>query len=879
MKRIAIYLLMLTSTAVILAACGERESVGKGDIHKEFTAKFAEGLSTKAGPGQGIGRSWLGEEHIHVFKGSTSLGDFVSAEDGERETAVFKSVGSGEILDATGGDYWAVYPYNPNDKCDGESVIMSVPAIQEAHEKGVFLRSFPAVAHSEDGASFDFYNVCGGIRFTVASVGIESVVFRNWSDFSLAGNIKVSFGDDGIPEVVMTGIRDNKDYVYIKAPTGGFTPGVEYYAAFLPSSFPSGIYAILKKGEKEAYLQLDDLISSERSAIVSMEEIDKDLVFGDPIVGDDLYAEFAASFAEPFTTENGQVIKRNWIGEESISVFQGPFAVGEYRSSGDGQRESALFNRVGPMVNYVDGRAQFLAVYPYNKDYSSNLGFVSLTIPSVQTAADEKECLRSMPAVAVSVGRRFSFSNLCGAIRFSLSSSGVNSVTFRSFKGEPISGVVHLDYEDMAVGWGPDRDYVTVNAPAEGFVPGKEYLAYFMPQTFLAGMDVVLTKGEKQVKLPLQINSIKKSVITNTIVLDEGVDFDNPGPDPNEIIVFADERMKAQCVAAFDKDGDQELSVGEAMAVTSISGVFTDNQCVSFDEFRYFTSVSEIPEKCFQNWASLSSISFPEGLRMIGGRAFYGCNSLTRITIPSLDSWAGINYGFTTPFGQSREYNFWDGGMPFYSSGGGHLFIDGEELTVLDIASSCGEIRDFAFLNCKGITKVNIQDVGVKIGSFAFNGCDNLSSVNVASVNDWLSLCQYNFFSTSVSTVMGGLTFVTTYRPAHLLVAGEEVTNLVVPEGVSAIPDNAFRSMVSLVSVSIPSSVTVLGNTAFASTQLEKLVLMPVNPPTFSASYVTYSSALQDVNCPIYVPAQSVDLYKEAWPGVASQIVAIPDTE
>lgn len=867
-------LIILTFASVILAACERTEQngpEGTSEIRKEFSARFAESLGTKAS--QGIGRSWLGEEHIHVFKGATSLGDYVSADDGERETAVFKSVGSGDVLNATDGDYWAVYPYNPEDKCDGESVIMAVPSIQEAHEKGVFLRSFPAVAHSKDGESFDFYNVCGGIRFTVASEGIESVVFRNWGDRCLTGNIKVRFGEDGVPEVALSGGGDNKNYVFIKAPTGGFTPGVEYYAAFVPTELPYGIYAVIKKGDREAYLQLDDFLSSERSVIVSLEEIDKDLVFGDPILGEDLYAEFSASFAEPFTTEGGQTIARIWDGEESISVFQNTTTIGEYRSTDEGLRETALFKRVGPMDYKIDGRARFWAIYPYDKDNSSSDGFVSFTVPSEQLAADEGETLRSMPAVAVSSGRQFAFSNLCGAIRFSLVSSGVNSVSFKSLKGETVSGRVHLGYESLSVERGPDSDYVTVNAPEGGFVPGKEYLAYFMPQTFVAGMDVVLTKGEKQVKLPLQINSIKKSVITNTIVLDEGVDFDNPGPDPNEIIVFADERMKAQCVAAFDKDGDGELSVREAMAVTSISGVFTDNQCVSFDEFRYFTSVSEIPERCFQNWASLASISFPEGLRIISGCAFYGCTSLTRINIPSLESWACISYGFTTPFGKNREYNFWDGGMPFYSSKDGHLFIDGEELTVLDITSSCSQISRYAFFNCKGITRVNIQNTGVEIGAFAFNGCDNLSWVNVASVNDWLSVCQYKFFST---TVTDRWEIIVTGRPGHLLIAGEELTNVVVPEGVTSIPNDAFRYMVSLVSVSIPSSVTELGNNFVASTQLEKLILKPINPPSFT-QYTTYSSALQDVNCPIYVPAQSVDLYKSTWPGLANLITANPN--
>ena len=808
-------LIIFTFASVILAACERTEQngpEGTSEIRKEFSARFAESLGTKAS--QGIGRSWLGEEHIHVFKGATSLGDYVSADDGERETAVFKSVGSGDVLNATDGDYWAVYPYNPEDKCDGESVIMAVPSIQEAHEKGVFLRSFPAVAHSKDGESFDFYNVCGGVRFTVASEGIESVVFRNWTEFSLAGNIKLSFGEDGLPEVAMSGGGDNKNYVYIKAPSGGFTPGVEYFAAFVPRNLPLGIYAIVKKGEKEGYLQLDDFISSDRSIIVSLEEIDKDLVFGDPILGDDFYAEFSASFDEPFITENGQTINRSWIGEESISVFQYANTIGEYRSQEEGLRETALFSRVAPMDSKIEARAPFWAIYPYNKDNSSSDGFVSFTLPSQQTAAEESDALRSIPAVAKSDGRRFSFSNLCGAIRFSLKNSGINSVTFRSFKGEPISGRVHLRYDDLSVERGPDLDYVTVTAPGEGFIPGKEYVAYFMPQTFIAGMSVVLTKGEKQANLPLDIDSIRKSLITNTFVLDEGYDFDKPGSNPAEIIVFADERMKAQCVAAFDKDGDEELSVGEAAQVTSIADVFTDNQCSSFDEFRYFTSVSEIPAGCFQNWASLKSISFPEGLRLIAGKAFFGCTSLTRINIPSLETWAKIRYDFINDFGYSRQYNFWDGGMPFYSSKDGHLFVDGEELTELDITSSFGQISDFAFFNCTGITRLNIQDAAVKIGIFAFNGCDNLSWVNVPSLTDWFSLCQNGFFSTSVTN---GFSVTTTYRPAHLMIAGEEVTNLLVPESVSSIPDNAFSNMESLISVSFSGGVCTIGNSAFRS--------------------------------------------------------------
>ena len=69
------------------------------------------------------------------------------------------------------------------------------------------------------------------------------------------------------------------------------------------------------------------------------------------------------------------------------------------------------------------------------------------------------------------------------------------------------------------------------------------------------------------------------------------------------VIAFADENVKAICVANWDLDGDGELSEKEARAVTTLGGVFEDNTSIeSFDELDFFT-----------------------GLTYIGSWAFYGC--------------------------------------------------------------------------------------------------------------------------------------------------------------------------------------------------------------------------------------------------------------
>ena len=60
-------------------------------------------------------------------------------------------------------------------------------------------------------------------------------------------------------------------------------------------------------------------------------------------------------------------------------------------------------------------------------------------------------------------------------------------------------------------------------------------------------------------------------------------------------INFADDNVKALCVANWDTNHDGELSYEEAAAVTDIGQVFRNNSSItSFDEFEYFTGVTSL---------------------------------------------------------------------------------------------------------------------------------------------------------------------------------------------------------------------------------------------------------------------------------------------
>ena len=100
-------------------------------------------------------------------------------------------------------------------------------------------------------------------------------------------------------------------------------------------------------------------------------------------------------------------------------------------------------------------------------------------------------------------------------------------------------------------------------------------------------------------------------------------------------IVFADNNVKAICVANWDTSGDNELSYAEAAAVTDLENAFYDNHTItSFNELQYFTGLTHISFLDFHN-SSVTSLVIPESVTSINNQAFYGCDQLTSVNLPS----------------------------------------------------------------------------------------------------------------------------------------------------------------------------------------------------------------------------------------------------
>ena len=175
-----------------------------------------------------------------------------------------------------------------------------------------------------------------------------------------------------------------------------------------------------------------------------------------------------------------------------------------------------------------------------------------------------------------------------------------------------------------------------------------------------------------------------------------------------------------------------------------------------------------------------------------------------------------------------------------FSNGTGILTFDGEVTT----------IGSHAFYNCSSLTSITIPNSVTTIGDWAFARCSNLIKTNyTGTIADWCKI----YFSNSYANPM--------VYSHNFYINDVEVKDLVIPAGVDTIGGEAFARCDGLTSVTIPNSVTAIGWEAFwACHSLTSITCYATNPPTCGGS--CFESV--DKSIPVYVPAQSVNAYKQA---------------
>ena len=257
-------------------------------------------------------------------------------------------------------------------------------------------------------------------------------------------------------------------------------------------------------------------------------------------------------------------------------------------------------------------------------------------------------------------------------------------------------------------------------------------------------------------------------------------------------------------------------------------------------------------------------MTIPEGVASIGRSAFYGCTSLTSVSIPNSVNEIG-EYAFQeTPWLEQRkeeqgavyagrcviackkslasaiikegterlcDYSFSDCKSLIsvtipegVTEIGREAFCRCTGLTNVTIPKGVTKIGGGAFLGCTGLTSVTIPEEVTEIGWSAFEGCMGLTSVtiseNVTSIGKWaFSGCK----SLTNVTIPAGVTYINGY----VFAGCTGLTNVTIPEGVTKIGEFAFLNCTGLTSVTIPAGVTSIGNNAFSGCKSLDNVTIP----------------------------------------------------
>ena len=266
------------------------------------------------------------------------------------------------------------------------------------------------------------------------------------------------------------------------------------------------------------------------------------------------------------------------------------------------------------------------------------------------------------------------------------------------------------------------------------------------------------------------------------------------------------------------------------------------NIAANITDFTFGEQVEYIPVGLCYGMSGLTQITIPENVTNIGTQAFDGCTALTKV------NWNAVRCGD---------------------------FIDGETYSpFLNIAAN---ITDFTFGEqveyipkalCYGmaITEITIPGSVTNFGLQALDGCSALTKVNWNAIH-----CEPIYADNG---------FYPFFNDAEI-----NITEFTFGEQVEYIPIGLCYGMTKLTQITIPGSVTEIGDYAFHNcSAISQMTVKPIVPP------VVVSSTFYNVSrtIPVYVPDgylqdyQNADVWKEfllqTTPATALQTTALPES-
>ena len=291
--------------------------------------------------------------------------------------------------------------------------------------------------------------------------------------------------------------------------------------------------------------------------------------------------------------------------------------------------------------------------------------------------------------------------------------------------------------------------------------------------------------------------------------------------------VYSGEATLTGCI---DATGD--IVIPETLGGYPVTGIgdYAFFGCTSLTSITIPDSVTSIDGYAFFGCTSLASVTIPDSVTSIDGYAFFGCTSLTSITIP--DSITSIGDG---------------------------AFHDCTSLASVTIGNSVTIIGDYTFEDCTSLTSVTIPDSVTSIGGSAFRNCTSLASVTLgngvtsigySAFEDCTNLARV-YYSGDIESwcgiEFGGSYANPMYYAKNFYIDNTLVKEIIIPDTVTEIKDYTFYGFKGVTSVTIPDSVVRIGDCAFENCTSLTSVAIPDSVTSMCECVFSGCASLKDV--------------------------------
>ena len=263
--------------------------------------------------------------------------------------------------------------------------------------------------------------------------------------------------------------------------------------------------------------------------------------------------------------------------------------------------------------------------------------------------------------------------------------------------------------------------------------------------------------------------------------------------------------------------------------------------------------VTSIGDRAFDRCYDLTSITIPNSVTKIGEEAFFGCESLTSITIPnSVTSIGGAAfYGCS-----SLQYNEYSNAYYLGNNENPYLVLikpKTTDITACVINEGCKFIHSEAFRNCSGLTSITIPGSVTSIGGAAFYGCSSLQYNEYSNAyylgnneNPYLVLIKPKTTDITTCEINENSKIIYSYAFQNC----SSLTSITIPGSVTSIGECAFLSCWGLTSVTIPNSVTKIGEEAFFGCESLTSITIPNSVTSIPGGTFAYCESLTSITIP-----------------------------